>query len=309
MLIHSKRSFINELQETMRDNVAGFVDRPDRTSVILRDVPFSEYRQLPGVNASTISKLAEGYRAYQSSVLENSPESIFYKESSERHFAKGTATHSLVLEGSAAYNRDVVIMPTTRIEEGEEKKNIRRGKWWDGFKAENHGKVILSGKERFQVDAMAQAVFSHQGALEEFDKAPQRELTILWWSNQFQTVCKARLDAVSLDGRSLVDLKTTRDVDLDAFSRACGRYGYHIQAYWYTEAAINGFDISEEQLAKSPIEFSFVVVESSKPAPEVAVFSVPSEMMLDGYYSVEAAFCAYEDKTWKYRSKEVLPWV
>ena len=63
------------------------------------------------------------------------------------------------------------------------------------------------------------------------------EVSFFWIDDATGIPCKGRADWVyrSPAGVVLLDLKTCEDASPEGFSRACARYGYHMQAAWYSD--------------------------------------------------------------------------
>lgn len=89
------------------------------------------------------------------------------------------------------------------------------------------------------------------------DEAQDREICYVWDEPTSGMRCKALIDADSASESAIVDLKTTRDIAPDGFRRSILRYGYHRQAAFYLNAALN----VERQREK----FYWIAQESSPP--------------------------------------------
>lgn len=65
----------------------------------------------------------------------------------------------------------------------------------------------------------------------------ESEVSFFWIDPVTGEPCKGRADWVYRTdaGVVLLDLKTTEDASESGFSRACARYGYHMQAAWYSD--------------------------------------------------------------------------
>ena len=65
------------------------------------------------------------------------------------------------------------------------------------------------------------------------------EQTILWREPETELLCRVRLDSLRELGeaRVIVDLKSTRAAEPDAFGRSIEKFGYDFQAAFYTDAA------------------------------------------------------------------------
>jgi hypothetical protein len=100
------------------------------------------------------------------------------------------------------------------------------------------GKVPLLPKERDQVDAMAEAIRRHPLAGPLFAPGTGIAERSLYWTDPATGVrCRVRPDWLKqLPGLTLaVDLKTTKDANPEAVSRAIRDYSYHQQDALYTD--------------------------------------------------------------------------
>lgn len=113
---------------------------------------------------------------------------------------------------------------------------VRRGKEWDAFRKKNPGRDILTEAENEKCLAIQKAVRADRIA-HPYVSEGQGEVTMLWTAMVEVgplLQCKGRID---FDGATaLVDLKSTRDASPDGFGREVWRYGYHVQAAWYSDA-------------------------------------------------------------------------
>ena len=86
------------------------------------------------------------------------------------------------------------------------------------------------------------------------------EVSFFWVDDITGELCKARADWVhrTPSGVILLDLKTSEDASPAGFAKACARYGYHMQAAWYSDGwkAATGDDV---------LGFVFGAVESAWP--------------------------------------------
>lgn len=88
----------------------------------------------------------------------------------------------------------------------------------------------------------------------------QAEVSFFWVDPITGDLCKGRADWVyrTAQGVILLDLKTSEDASPAGFAKACARYGYHMQAAWYSDGwkAATGEDV---------LGFVFGAVESAWP--------------------------------------------
>lgn len=74
-----------------------------------------------------------------------------------------------------------------------------------------------------------------------------------------EVLCKCRTDAITTDGRFVVDLKTTDDVSLSGFGATIARRRYEVQAAWYLDIL---YDLYGED---APRDFVFIAVQKTRP--------------------------------------------
>lgn len=88
----------------------------------------------------------------------------------------------------------------------------------------------------------------------------QSEVSFFWIDPATGIYCKGRADWVYrvAAGVILPDLKTTECAEPDAFAKACARYGYHMQAAWYSDGW-------HEATGDNVLGFVFGAVESVWP--------------------------------------------
>lgn len=93
------------------------------------------------------------------------------------------------------------------------------------------------------------------------------EVSFFWRDAETGVLCKGRADWVYTReaGAILLDLKTTDDASPDGFGRACARYGYHLQAAWYSDGWRQATARGAMQQAQPVLGFVFGAVESGWP--------------------------------------------
>lgn len=102
------------------------------------------------------------------------------------------------------------------------------------------------------------------------------EVSFFWIDEATGIPCKGRADWVfsSESGAILLDLKTCEDASPEGFARACARYGYHMQAAWYSDGWRQATAQGSLQQEQTVLGFVFGAVESGWP-------HVASAYMLD----------------------------
>ena len=105
----------------------------------------------------------------------------------------------------------------------------RAGKDWEAFRAANSNRTILKVDEYQRCLGIRDAVRSHPAAGPAISHG-QAEVSIRWKDPVYGVACKARLDFI---GGTILDLKTTADIDPRRFAALAHRYGYVHQLAWY----------------------------------------------------------------------------
>lgn len=138
----------------------------------------------------------------------------------------GRAAHTLILEGRGRYEREYAvggpINPRTGNPYGSNTKAF--AEW-----AERQSKSVLSDHHAALVEQMAAAVQDHIFARELLADGVAEGVVRCEYADH---ACQARIDWVNpIEGRGIVDLKTTDD--LDSFEFAIRAFGYVHQLAFY----------------------------------------------------------------------------
>lgn len=159
----------------------------------------------------------------------------------------GHATHLLILEPDL-FDKEVCIY-----------NGIKRGKKWDAFLSTNQGKTILKPHEYDTLVGMNDAIWNNETASGLLTIEGPVEQSVFWEDQHYGFQCKCRPDKTIPAIGILADLKSCQDASPEGFSRACGKFGYHIQAAHYLEG------MNTAQGAVSYQTFVFIAVEKAQP--------------------------------------------
>lgn len=147
------------------------------------------------------------------------------------------------------------------------------------------GKVPLLHWELSQVNGMADALRKHPRASELLQAdSGKPEVSVFWDDEQRGIARRARFDwlPTSDGGRLRVpDYKTTADAEPFAFSRSIFKFGYDIQAVFYTDA-VQAAGIAED------VDFLFIAQET-KPPYLITIHQLDFEALLLGRARVNEA--------------------
>jgi hypothetical protein len=170
----------------------------------------------------------------------------------------GIACHMAILE-PAKFEAEYVVYPG----------KVRRGKEWEAFEqnAIRHGKTVVSRSEKAKTIGIRDAVHANKRAM-EYLSGGKPEVTLQWEIAHFK--CKGRADYV---GAAVVDVKSTQCSSPAAFAQSFLKYGYDMQAAWYSD----GLRLSTGE----DLPFKIIAVESSPPHM-VTVFDIPKAIIAQG---------------------------
>ena len=150
----------------------------------------------------------------------------------------------------------------TTTEQGRENRKRR-----DDWAAEHRGAILLTEKQWRDVNGFAMSMRSHPRMAALLAAGSHAEVTVRWKDPETELECKGRWDLWTPSYRVILDLKSTRDARLEAFSRDMERYGYHDQCAMYLDAA--------RALGIDPGPFLFAV--GKKVAPYLRAIYSPRE--------------------------------
>jgi exodeoxyribonuclease VIII len=164
-------------------------------------------------------------------------------------FDLGTATHTKVL-GTGA--RAVTYPPEHLTASGNVSTSKATVEWTEEQRA--NGLIVITATQLAHVDGMAESVLAHPEARQILESIGGREVSI--FAEIDGVAMRARFDL--WDVAKAADLKSAADASPKGFNKAVGRYGYHIQDRWYSEAhtAVTGIELET---------FKFIVVENTAP--------------------------------------------
>lgn len=115
------------------------------------------------------------------------------------------------------------------------------------------------------------AIQDHPAAKEFLDVLGGNEVVARWDENGVE--CKARIDRLS-DGRTVaIDIKTSRSVHPSAFASSIRRYGYQVQASFYSRAV---------EACAGPIPVFYIIAVEKTPPYLVGVFRIDTDMLAVG---------------------------
>jgi hypothetical protein len=215
-------------------------------------VPFDVYRQLPGINWSRLKHMGTSPLHYHHGLTaadQDSPGKLL-----------GRVAHLKTLEPGTMVDHVAVYHGEGR----------RGSKEWKAFAEANPGKDLIKAGEEDNCDKIAFAVRNHPLVLPLLEGS-RFEVTAEWVDEATGLRCKARPDWLqpTFEGLTLIDLKTTTNLDSRFFQGIAGRMRYFGQLAHYSSGI-------KACTGAAPVRWLIVAVEA-KPPFDVAVFEVPSQ--------------------------------
>jgi hypothetical protein len=237
------------------------------------------YEGLECVNWSTLKYATESALAYRYCLDHDVP-------AETDAMRLGRAIHTAVFEPDLFADEYVVW-------EG----GMRRGGEWEQFRAAHLTRTILRPEDAQAADAIRCAVRSHPAAGALLAEG-QAEVSVTWSDPDTGVACKGRVDWLS--GAALVDLKSTRDIDMRTFGMHVARYLYHCQLAFYQ------MGLRENGLERA----TSIIAVQSEPPYEVAVYDLNDDQLWAGEVVVKEALALVakcrREKRWPGRYQEAV---
>ena len=201
-----------------------------------------EYREHPAISRSELWHIHESpskFKYFKDNPEEPTPALLF-----------GQVFHKLALEPDT-FSDDFAVAPDVD-------RRTREGKQvWSDFLEQSAGKTVIPAEMFDQAQSMYEALAAEPFA-QKLLNGP-REVPFFWVDDLTGEECKCRVDCLntSYSQPIVVDVKSTTDASIDAFTRDAIKYGYDFQAAMYSEGV-------SKHLQQSPL-FVFIVVEKAPP--------------------------------------------
>lgn len=219
-----------------------------------------EYNQAPGVRRSDLWRMHESPEKYKW-FLEHPPEST-------PTLTFGAAAHKMLLEPDG-FNDEFAVLPNVdrRTKAGKEA--------YEAFLIDKSEKTVIIQDDYDTIVAMTEKANSIP-YVRELLKG-EHEKSFFWDDPDTGERCKVRVDIITeIDGKlTIADYKTAANAKTEIFNNDIFRYGYHLQAYMYTEAVMQDMHLTERP------DFLFVVQEKKAPYA-VNLIQVTEDVMLAG---------------------------
>jgi exodeoxyribonuclease VIII len=217
------------------------------------DDDYAKYAQIDAVNWSTLKEMQKSPKHYQHRLKNPRKDTAA--------MMIGRATHTAVFEPDRF-----------ALEYAVFKGERRAGKVWEAFKESHATETILKIDDYKRCIAIRDAVRSHPGAA-SYLTSGVAEQTITWTDQPTGIKCKGRYDWYARDRKTLVDLKTTRDVSAFRFAASAARLSYHAQLAFYVDGL--SFHVGDA------LRVVIIAVESEDPF-DVAVYHLDEDVLYAG---------------------------
>lgn len=218
---------------------------------------FEEYKTMDGVNHSFLKhmKLSPYHARYNA---ENPPEQ-------SKAQSLGSLLHIIILEPER--KSEITELPTYDLRKKADKEAKAQ------FELENVGKLFVTAENFEILNAMEKMIFQNENAALLLQDSI-REFAVQWTNAATGVLCKARLDAYNENCAVLIDLKTTKDVSDEGFSRELYNYSYYTQAAFYMDGM---------RTELKPVEnFVFIAIENTLPCG-VKIYNLNDESISLGH--------------------------
>jgi exodeoxyribonuclease VIII len=126
-----------------------------------------------------------------------------------------------------------------------------RGEWEKGIGA----RTVLSQTEHRKLILMRDSVMAHPTARKLLEAPGHRERCHFWIDELTGELCRCRIDAEIPKFATILDVKTTADIE--RFTRSVKQYRYHVQQSFYSE----GYEATQSH---PPAVFVFLVVSTTR---------------------------------------------
>jgi len=199
---------------------------------IYNNLPYSVYHVIPAIRSTYLKKLDE------------CPSSALIDLKETKALKLGRCGHSLILEGTEAFNLEYAVVPDTPVFKLNKNTNEYKTAYAN-FQNENIGKIIIpdsSVKDPDKSDlemlrAIKHNLMLHPTARKIISERPVEE-SILWVDKETGELCKIHTDIAPFESlRAIGDLKLVEDASEYGFGQAIRKYGYFLSMSMYLEGA------------------------------------------------------------------------
>lgn len=253
------------------ESLKNFTSEQRGQALIYKNIPNEDYHAGVGISSSYIRRFGQSQL-----------HAIEHKQESSPNLKFGTASHSLIVEGKEAFDKEVRVLsgsPYTKAYK-EEKAEY-----------EEQGFIVLKQSEVEIIEGM-KANMIYEGNAYLNAKGKVAEASIYWYEDDI--LCKCRPDMIcpplnepNSDNKIvIVDYKTTISCEPFAFNKSVKKYGYDMQAAWYRRGLLMaGYDVED---------FIFIAQEKVHPYAS-KVFRITKEQIDFGWSMMESYLNDYKE--------------
>lgn len=253
-------------------------------------ITYDEYSTWNAFNSHMVTPCLRSLKHLEHYIKKENKPSCESDEKEKKCYILGRMVECLVFEPDT-FEKSFAVLPDFYTgAKGESKAWIMSAKECQRIYSEivNSGATPIKSKWKTLAQSMAESLKTHETASAMIGVA-KRGIALVWKDETFNILCKAFLDALTVDrldtSRECIgDLKTTANASKNAFTRQIGNFGYHIQGAFY----VDGYRI----LTKKEAHFDLLVVEYEEPFCS-AVYRLDAEAIQTGQGAYTRALKRY----------------
>lgn len=242
------------------------------------NVDFDEYAAWDAVNHSTLVHFSK------------TPAHAYYASLHQRDtpaLGLGHLVHQVILEPERLA-ADYLVAPKVD-------RRTKAGKLeWAKFEERAEGRIIVTKEDMETAKILLHNCQSHQSIREMLRSKGANEPSLVWYEEEFDTLCKARLDRVcEFQGQGYItDLKTHGfPASRHSFESAIHKFGYHTAAAWYLRGVEKTMPLPDDAPER---RFAWIVLETKEPNL-VRLFDADDEALRIGMDDVMKYLAQYAE--------------
>lgn len=203
-------------------------------------------------------------------------------------FRFGRLVHLAILE-PAKFRERVIVAPDF----GDQRSSVNRNSKETWYKNVHPLNVVCDPEDHETLKGMMTALLNHEHAFRLL-KDGKTEISGYYRDPETGIKCRIRPDFLGFKLNVLVDLKTTRDCEMEEFSRACWQYRYDFQLAMYAEGV--------KQITGKAPDYAIIIALEKTPPYEIAVYTADEAMMERGMIDYRKALrllkTCLDEKKW-----------
>jgi exodeoxyribonuclease VIII len=232
-------------------------------------VEFHEYLSWDALNFSSLKKIAQTPRKFRLAM--DHPED---KITPSKLF--GTACHAMLLEPQR-FKENVIAPPVHPSGKYEGKAFGKTSDAYQVFLANNPGKFVLDSEDLEKLACIQAEVDAHPHAAALLQAEGPREVVMVWADPTTGLRCKGRADLI-VPKFGIVDVKTTEDASVSAFSRSLVDYSYPAQCAFYCRGLR---ELRNAKVIDTKDHFVFIAIES-EPDHGITIYTLGHDTLRAG---------------------------